>query len=102
MDKPFESIASFAKRVNLPTALIRALVKQGQIPYVPTGKSHKRIHTEAGMEAVKKYAEQSAQEIAATMPVPMRTTYPRPIPRSERKRQGRPTDAARLGKAQCK
>lgn len=93
----FESIAAFSKRVNLPERLVRSLVRQGQLPHVKTGKCHVRIHVEAGMEAIKQYSEQTAEEIAATMPVPMRiiSTQRTKIP-TERKYRGRPPDKVRL------
>lgn len=98
MDPAFESISSFAKRINLPDGLVRAMVKQGRIPHIKTGKTHVRIHIEAALEAVKHHAEQNAGEIAMTMPLPINVPVPVPVPRAERKYKGRPPDAVRLGK----
>lgn len=94
----FETIAVFSKRVNLPDAVIRQMVKQGQIPHMKISKNSVRVHIGGGLEAVKKYAELTAMEVAATMPVPIHIVCPPPVPRSERKYKGRPPDAVRLGK----
>lgn len=97
-DAIMETISVFAKRVNLPERLIRTMVKQGQLPHLKLiGKCHVRIHVEAALEALKQYSLQSAEEIAAVLPVPMRLYHQPPKAASERKYKGRPPDAVRLG-----
>ncbi len=96
----FESILAFSKRVSLPERLIRAMVKQGQLPHVKSG-TRVKIHIEAALEAIKKHSEKTAIEIAETMPVPLYTLKMPELqmqPRSDRKYRGRPPDAVRLGK----
>lgn len=98
-DAIMETISDFAKRVNLPEKLIRRMVRQGQIPHLKTiGNCHVRIHVEAALEALKQYSLQSAEEIAAALPVPMRLYQQAPKAVSERKYKGRPPDAVRLGR----
>ena len=97
-DVIFETPAKFAKRTNLPERLIRALVRQGQLPHIKTGNCHVKIHIEGALEAVKQYSQQSAEAIAANLPVPIRIIKQHPKPVTERKYKGRPPDAVRLGK----
>lgn len=98
-DVIMETIRDFAKRVNLPEKLIRLMVRQGQLPHVKTnGNCHVRIHVEAALEAIKQYSIQTAEAIAATLPIPMRLYRMPPKSADERKYKGRPPDAVRLGK----
>lgn len=90
----FEPPKSFARRVGLPERLVRVMVRQGQLPHVKTGKCHVLIHVEAAMDALRNRAEQTAEEIAATLPVPIRFAAPRP--QKQKKHPGRPPDSVRL------
>ncbi|WP_455577308.1 hypothetical protein [Anaerosinus sp.] len=95
MSEIFESIADFSKRVNLPERLIRSLVKQGQLPHMKLGKCHAKVHIEAGLEFLKLYSQQNANEIATSMPVPINISNI-PMPKSK-KHKGRLPDKVRLG-----
>ncbi len=92
MDQTFESIAVFAKRVGLPDRVIRSLAKQGKLPLIKTGRSHTRIHVEAALEAIRHVAEQTASDIALTMPVAIPIIAPVPRRDTERKYRGRIPD----------
>lgn len=83
-----ESISKFAARVGLPERLIRAMVKQGLLPHVKTGKCHVRIHVEAATETIKQYSQYTAECIAKTLPVPITLMQERPV--VGQKHQGRP------------
>ena len=98
----FETPAKFAKRVELPEHLIRSMVKQGQLPYMNTGKCHVRIHVESALTALKQYAQQSATEIAASMPVPIKIIKSVVKPVIDRKYKGRPPDSVRLAMKKAK
>lgn len=93
----FETIADFSKRTNLPRRLIDALIKQGVLPHINSGR-HAHIHIEGAQEALKMYSAQSAEEIAATMPVPIRLMTVKSKTNTERKYKGRPPDKIRLAK----
>lgn len=91
-----ETVSDFAKRTNLPEKVIRAMVKQGQLPLLKTaGNCHVRIHVDAALEVLKQIAIHSAAEIAATMPVPIRTNRFIKTASNERKYKGRPPDKVR-------
>ncbi|MBP1763501.1 MAG: hypothetical protein H6Q65_559 [Firmicutes bacterium] len=95
----FETVKVFSERVGLPEDLLRKMIRQGQIPHVRTGARHVRVHVEAGLEALKKYAEQSAEEIAARLPVPMKIVKSKQEADPARKKKGgRPPDSVRLAK----
>ncbi|WP_371366229.1 hypothetical protein SRRS_06810 [Sporomusa rhizae] len=99
MEPAFETIAAFAKRVNLPDGFVRRMVKQGELPCITTGKTHVKIHIEAALEAIRQYAERKASELQVNMPIPINlANIPQLVPRSERKHKGRPPDAVRLGR----
>ena len=98
----FETPANFAKRTDLPEQLIRSMVKQGQLPHMKTGKCHVRIHVEASLEAIKQYSQQSATEIAASMPVPIKIIKSAVKPATDRKYKGRPPDSVRLAMKKAK
>ena len=99
-DSTMETISSFSKRTGLPDRLIRLMVRQGKLPYIKTGKSHVRIHVDSALEAIKQYSQNSADEIAATLPVPLYQSYRTSVKKSavtvERKYKGRPPDSVRL------
>ncbi len=99
MESVFETIAAFAKRVNLPDSVIRRMVKRGELPHITTGKTHVKVHIEAAMEAIRQYAERKASELQSNMPTPVNlANIPQLVPRSERKHKGRPPDTVRLGR----
>lgn len=89
MEQTFEPIAAFAKRVGVPERVIRALAKQGRLPLIKTGKCHARIHVEAALEAIKQFSQQTAADIALTMPVSIPIITPMPRSSNERKYRGR-------------
>lgn len=93
MSDIFEPPLAFARRTGLPERLVRAMVRQGQLPHLPTGKSHVLIHVEAAMTALATRATQKAEEIAATLPVPVQLM---PRPQQQKKHQGRLPDKIRL------
>lgn len=91
----FEPPLAFSRRTGLPERLIRLMVRQGQLPHVRTGKCHVLIHVEAALDALRTRAQQTAEEIAAALPVPIRIS-PKPQSELPRKHKGRPPDAVRL------
>ncbi|WP_231038399.1 hypothetical protein [Pectinatus frisingensis] len=68
----FESVDSFAKRVNLPAGFIRALAKQGVLPCLKPGSRNIHICVSSAVEFLRKYAGQNANNIAMVMPVPVK------------------------------
>ncbi len=98
----FESIPNFAKRVNLPERLLRVMVRQGQISHIKPGKSHAMVHVEAALEDLKKFSQQTAEEIAEMLPVPFKALHPKPRKKAEykpaKKPRGRLPDSIRLAK----
>lgn len=108
MEVLFESVPKFSKRIGLPETLVRCLVKQGKLPHV-RGNKHVQINIPASLDALKALSAATAEEIAATMPVPM-TIRPasgkRSKPENNRKYRGRVPDAIRLrnkeGASLCK
>lgn len=92
MDQRFESIAAFAKRVGIPERVIRRLARQGKLPLIKTGRSHARIHVEAALEAIRHLAEQTAADIALTMPVEVPIIKAELRSNIERKYRGRVPD----------
>lgn len=94
MSEAFETIAVFAKRVGLPEKLIRAMVRQGQLSHVKTGPCHARICVAAALDELRKFAEQTAEQIAMRMPVPVYLA--KSDTTGSKKRRGRPPDKVRL------
>jgi hypothetical protein len=96
----FETVESFAKRTGLPVNLIRGMVRQGQLAHIKTGRCHVRICIDVALEQLRQHATQNAEEIALSMPVPVRlTTIARPREKEKpdaRKYKGRPPDSVRL------
>jgi hypothetical protein len=86
MDEVFESIANFSKRVSLPERLIRALVKQGQLPHVMLGACHAKVHIKAGLEFLKTFSNQNANQIAMSMPVPINIAAIPPMVKNKNKK----------------
>ena len=91
METEFEVPAKFAKRVGLPERLIRNMVRQGQIPHIPTGKRGVRISIRDGIEALRQFAGLHVADIAARMPVPIQIQPP-----LKKKACGRKPDSIRL------
>ena len=90
----FESPNAFARRTGLSDKIIRQYVRQGRLPHIKTGKNHVRIHVEAGLDALRRIAEETAAEKVTIMPaLPFNLNIPyRPSekPKSEKKYKGRP------------
>ncbi len=79
-----ETILEFSKRMGLSETLIRQYAKQGLLPIIPVGKKHVRVLIEGAREAIWKIARAHADELAATMPVPISSNY------SDKTDRGRP------------
>lgn len=96
----FETINQFAERTGLPIKLIRIMVRQGQLPHIKTGKAHVRIHIDSALDALRQKAEKTAEEIAATLPVPISLRPPKSQQEGQhcKKYKGRPPDSVRLGR----
>jgi hypothetical protein len=70
-----ETILEFSKRMGLSETLIRQYAKQGLLPIIPVGKKHVKVLIDGAREAVRQIAQAHANELAATMPVPISSYY---------------------------